>query len=340
MERVYFVTNRKPNRKRNPTDFGTEFNAHGIGNLRYGYADFANNTRDSYELYVAHERWQPDFKSGDTAPGARLGSRKIMEAVRQEMADRNLDILIFIHGYNTSFQEALTAGARLQSNLQNYRQDRGLDLAVFSWPSDGSAMPYLAYGSDRQEARASGPAFARAFLKLTDFLREATSEEECNQNIHLLVHSMGNYLLRHAVAEIQQYCPGRLPRIFDQVLLVAADEDNDTFEHDRGLRMLPHIARRVNIYFNRNDLALEASDKTKPNPDRLGTDGPRLPHQLPAKVVQLDCTPVVDGAVEHSYHIDSELVTQDMLATLAGIEADQVPGRQYIPDSNRYRLTN
>ena len=337
MARIYFVTNRKPDRKRNPTGFTTELSPDGVANLRYGYADVAGADLDEHEIHVASERWRPDRHRGGLQPGARFGSDAIMAAVRREMAERGRDTLVYVHGYNVTFAEALTTGARLQANLSGYGEGRGLNVAVFSWPSDGSAMPFLAYGNDRQEARASGPAFARAFLKLVDFLRAATPEDECDQHVHLLAHSMGNYLIRHAVQEIRGHYPSRPPRIFDQVVLAAADEDDDTFETDDGLRLLPRMARRVNVYFNRGDLALEVSDKTKANPDRLGTNGPRLPHQVPAKVVQLDCTAVVSGLTEHSYHVDNERVTSDMCETLAGVEADRVAGREYVPDSNRYR---
>lgn len=338
MERVYFVTNRKPNRKQNPDDFGTEFSDHGLANLRYGFADIEGDDPDDYAISVAAESWKPDYEKGGLLRKPTLGSDEIMSALREDMAQNGRDTLIYVHGYNVSFKEALTTGAQLKRNLSDHGDGAGLNVAVFSWPSNGSAMPYLAYGSDRDESKASGPAFARAFLKLTDFLRGASPEEECDQSVHLMAHSMGNYLLRHAVQEIRAHYPDRPPRLFDEIFMMAADEDDDALEHDHKLRLLPRTARRVNLYFNRGDVALHTSDKTKGNPDRLGTDGPRLPHQTPAKVVQIDCTPVVRGLVEHGYHVGSERLTKDLLAALADVDADLVPGRSYVSDSNRYRL--
>ena len=120
--------------------------------------------------------------------------------------------------------------------------------------------------------------------------------------------------------------------------MMAADEDDDTFEHSYKLAALPRLGKRVNVYFNNGDIPLQVSDKTKGHPDRLGTDGPRLPQQVPAKVTQIDCTPVVSGAVEHSYYNDCKEVVADMLQVLAGIPSDEIPGRTYVPESNRYRL--
>ena len=139
--------------------------------------------------------------------GSTLGSQSVFEHVRRKMASTARDTVIFIHGYNVSFKEALTAAAQLKLNFGRDAGGPGVNVVLFSWPSDGSMMPYLAYSNDRQDAAASGPAFARGFLKLAKFLRGSTPQEACDQRIHLIAHSMGNYVLRHAVQEIE------LPRI-------------------------------------------------------------------------------------------------------------------------------
>lgn len=339
MQKIYFVTNRKPNRKTNPDDFGKDFSDDGVANLRYGYAEVSGRKFDEYKLAVAKERLNFDKGRQQTKSSSVFGSAEVMARVRAEMIDNKRDTLVYIHGYNVTFKEALTAAAQLAKNLKKHDANKGVNVVLFSWPSDGSAMPYLAYASDRQDAKPSGPAFARAFMKLADFLKNSSPEEECNQRLHLLAHSMGNYVLRHAVQEIRGNYPGRPPRIFDQVFMMAADEDDDTFEHEYKLALLPRLTHRVNVYFNHGDVALQISDKTKGNPDRLGTDGPRLPQQVPAKVSQIDCTSVVSGAVEHSYYNESGRVIKDMLHALAGTPSDEIPNRKYVPESNRYRLT-
>ena len=338
MEKVYFVTNRQPDDVTHISDFGKDFSEDGVANLRYGYAKVSGRKFDKHEIAVADEQLNLDTAKGTLAEGSVFGSADIMAQVRKEMTSKHRDTLVFIHGYNVKFKEALTAAAKLASELKTHNGGKGVNVVLFSWPSDGSAMPYLAYASDRQDAAPSGPAFARAFMTLADFLAGASPEEECDHSLHLLAHSMGNYVLRHAVQEIRSYYPGRPPRIFDQIFLMAADEDDDTFEHSYKLGLLPRLARRVNVYFNHGDIALQISDKTKGHPDRLGTDGPRLPQQVPAKVSQVDCTPVVTGAVEHSYYIDSKRVLQDMLQVLAGVASDEIKGRNYVPETNRYRL--
>ncbi len=338
MVTVYFVTNRRPNKKANPTDFTGEFSEGGPANLRYGIAEVGGDGLDDIDLQLAPEKLVKDEARATLAGNTKLGSADIMSAVRRKMAKHGRATVVFIHGYNVSFREAVKSAAQLKQNLKGHAGGKGVNVVLFSWPSDGKMTPFLAYASDRHDAAAAGPAFARGFLKLADFLRGATREEECAESIHLVAHSMGNYVLRHAVQEVANQSPGRPPRVFDQVFLMAADEDDDAFEHEYKLLPLPRLSQRVNVYFNNEDRAMLISDKTKGNPDRLGDNGPAVPRGVPGKVTLIDCTPVVSGLVEHSYFIDSPRVVQDMLAVLDGAQPDKIAGRDYIHETNKYRL--
>lgn len=339
MAKVYFGTNRKPNRKTSPDDFGRGFSEDGLGNLRFGMVEVTGEDMDSLDLYLAPERLRVDRErkiKGGT--GSVLGSLNVFNRVRDKMVLHSRDTVIFIHGYNVSFKQALASAARLKRNLSIAEGGPGVNVVLFSWPSDGSMMPFIAYGNDRQDAAASGPAFARGLLKLADFLRGSTPAEACDHCLHLVAHSMGNYVLRHTVQEYMAQSPGRPARLFDQVFLMAADEDDDAFEHDHKLKQLPRLTKRVNVYFNNNDRAMAVSDKTKGNPDRLGDDGPRVPRSIPGKVTLIDTTAVVKGIVEHSYFLDTPKVVTDMQKVLVGTPADEIPDREYVQETNRYRL--
>lgn len=339
MVKVYYGTNRKPNRKKAPDDFGTGFSEDGLANLRFGMADVSGDKLDKYDLYIAPERLTVDYdRKVKGARGSVLGSENVFRRVREKMVRYSRDTVVFVHGYNVSFKQALTSAAKLKQNFSTSAGGPGINVVAFSWPSDGSMMPYIAYGNDRQDAAASGPAFARGLLKLADFLRGSTPEEACEHRLHLVAHSMGNYVLRHTVQEYVRQSSGRPVRIFDQVFLMAADEDDDTFEHDYKLKPLTRLAKRVNVYFNNEDRAMAVSDKTKGNPDRLGDDGPRVPRAIPGKVSLIDVTPVVAGVVEHSYFLEATRVVADMTEALSGKASDAIEGRDYVPETNRYRL--
>ena len=334
---VFFATNRRPNQEDNPTDFGKDFSADGLSSLRFGHAAVTGKNLDHYSLTLAPEQIVPDpARTMTDLEKSTFGSVETFQRVRKKMAKHSRDTVIFIHGYNVSFSQALTDAARLKEKLR--RESGGVNMVLFSWPSDGSMAPILAYANDRQDAAASGAAFARGFLKLADFLGGALPEEDCKESIHLIAHSMGNYVLRGAVQEISRQHPGRPPRLFDQVFLMAPDEDDNAFEKEHKLLPLPRLAKRVNVYFNNEDLAMSISDKTKGQPDRLGADGPRLPRSVPGKVTLIDCTPVVSGIVEHSYYLETDRVAEDMRQVLTGIASDEIDGRTYIIETNRYRL--
>jgi len=339
MPKVYFGTNRKPNRKNRPDDFATGFSEDGLANLRFGMAEVSGDDYEKFDLYLAPEKLKVDYERKiKGASGSVLGSQNVFNRVRDKMLHYQRDTVVFVHGYNVSFAEALASAARLKQNFSKVNNGPGINVVLFSWPSDGSMMPYIAYGNDRQDAAASGPAFARGLLKLADFLRGSTPEEACEHKLHLVAHSMGNYVLRHTVQEYVKQSGGRPVRLFDQVFMMAADEDDDAFELDYKLKPLPRLAKRVNVYFNNCDRAMAVSDKTKGNPDRLGDDGPRVPRGIPGKVSLIDVTPVVTGALQHSYFLDNQRVVDDMKQVLSGVASDAIPGRDYVHETNRYRM--
>jgi esterase/lipase superfamily enzyme len=344
MATVYFVTNRKPNRQTNPDDFGSEFSQDGLSNLRFGKAEVTGSKLDQVTtVEVAKENLK--------ATKPILGSLAVFQAAQKQMLEEAYDVLILIHGFNVSFHESLMSVAQLAKGLTGSNaMDKGkapkLIPVIFSWPSDGAALlsgsqGKAAYQNDRLDAKASGPAFARAFLKMTDFIQQLAPDEQCNRKIHLVAHSMGNYALRQALQEIHRQVDGRFPRIFDQVLMMAADEDDDSFEFEHKLLHLPRLTTRTTVYFNRGDIALWASDTFKGNMARLGTDGPMRPQLLPRNVYPVDCTQVLEEAgmpKEHGYHIVSPRVVADMRRVLRGEIPDEIQGRKFVPETMRYRL--
>ncbi|MEA5510021.1 alpha/beta hydrolase [Crocosphaera sp. UHCC 0190] len=346
MTKIYFATNRNLIASEDLSggfDFGSNFSSNGLNNLRFGQAEVTGENFSEYQIQVAPEDLFAD-------PPA-LGSQAIFRQVSQEMRENAEDTIIFIHGFNVSFRQALTSAAQLHQILTT--NDPGdpnpplkLNVCLFSWPSDGNLIftdprspNVIAYQNDRLDAKASGAAFARGFLKVANFINHR--EVRCQQKLHLIAHSMGNYVLRHALQELKTQLNNRLLRLFEQILMMAADEDDDAFDFDYKLLSLPKITSRTSVYFNRGDLALWASDNLKGNPTRLGTDGPLQPHNLPRNVYPVDCTSVISrfaDASEHGYYLNVPRVVTDMRFVLRNLSPDEIPGRTYISATNRYRL--
>ena len=333
--RVFFTTNRnyQPAIKRQV--FGRTFNPDGVAALRFGYADFKSDPQRPVlqDLHV-----YPDVLNQTDV--IKTGGGMLMEDLRASMAQgRKCDTLVFIHGFNVSFTGALQSAALLAQGLNI--GGHPLNVVVFSWPSDGSAVPWMSYYSDREDARASGPSVARAFLKFRDFVLALNEADYCQRRVHLLTHSMGAYVLRQALQALIAKDRDGLTRLFDQILLAAPDEDDDAFEHDTKLRLLPRIGRQVTVYYNPNDKGLTVSDKTKANPDRLGSDGPRLVDLIPKKVALVDCRVVAGSAdpfIEHSYYVRSQAMNDDISAVLADTPLDDIPNRIFVERQRSWRI--
>jgi len=316
---IYFATNRNPiERDGSVVDFGKNLSPEGSDDLRFGLA-------------MVEDGKIVDLKVAPNKP--EEGSGAVYNEVKKKMAEQGRSTMIIIHGYATSFVQAVIGAAKTKAAFK----DANLNVFVFTWPSDGQNFPPTAYSNDRRDAVTSGPAFARGIMKLIEFLSVG---EACGQKVHLLCHSMGNYVLRNALqAMIDTWTGTQLPKIFENIFSFAADEDADALEDDKKLKRLPELTRHLHIYFNNHDHALNVSNRTKGNPDRLGSDGPAHPLDVHSKVTLVDVSRTdrfLLDAVGHGYYDTQEKVVNDVLSVLAGKEPDQIPGRLYVPAKNRY----
>jgi esterase/lipase superfamily enzyme len=365
---MYYVTNRNHQGSKQfaPDGYGIHPSSSGIENLRLGkvmldlrrssldkwfgsktaagngdgvaLSEYLTKQAKKHAKIVAYQEKIPDpERMEEDQKGKKLGSAAMFAEV-QQILRQGRDVLIFVHGFNVSWWEAVGSVLALQAMVNRPRdpgqKSKDVLVVLFTWPSDGSALPFVAYRSDRTEAMGSGFALGRAFLKLRDFLAEATRPpttlekksgkkwEPCLQNINVLCHSMGNYVLQHALQRvIEQSKTSRLPRVFDNVFLCSPDVDDNVLEADQPLGRLHEICRNISVYYNRGDLALRGSDITKGNPDRLGTNGIANTSQTHSEVSQIDCSEIVEGFMEHSYYLKGRINT-DIRMSLDNVAQD------------------
>jgi esterase/lipase superfamily enzyme len=350
---LYFATNRKHNGndRWKPESYGTDFSSDGRENLRFGKATirvkekkvddllktntpmgvgngealakyFTRQARFNMTISAFREQLDPSLaRSGQQ--NAVYGSTAMFEELRQVMLDSH-DVLVFIHGFNVSWTDAVGSALSLQEMLNRARQykqgsERATTVVLFSWPSDGKIHPFHSYRSDRRDAEDSGLAVGRAMLTLRDFLVDlrTAGSKLCNRELHLLCHSMGNYVLQHALAKMVENSSARLARMFEHVFLCAPDVDDDVLEPTQGMARLHEITRNITVYYNKGDAALRISDYTKGNPDRLGNIGMANPSKAHAIVHQVDCSAVARGVIEHGYYLTGK-VNHDIQASVDG----------------------
>ncbi|HEV8410456.1 MAG TPA: alpha/beta hydrolase [Gemmatimonadaceae bacterium] len=167
-------------------------------------------------------------------------SNRFVQRIAADLAvTRSRNILVFVHGFNTSFEDAAVRAAQIAADL-NFDGT----VVLFSWPSAASVTSYV---RDQQAARNAG-------FHLLRLLR-GTLVAAQPDHVELLGHSMGS----ETIAKALSLAPviDSLPR-FDQVVFAAPDLDRRVF----GREILPRLgtrATRVTLYASNDDDALRAS---------------------------------------------------------------------------------
>jgi esterase/lipase superfamily enzyme len=182
---VFFATNRKPG---GPS--GTTFSGDVNDSLSFGLATVTIpvptheigklETPKWWKLYAKDQRESFLLNDVSSLNQTEFGTK--LEAAAQVSDSR--EILIFLHGFNVTFEEAALRAAQFAYDSRF----RGI-VVLFSWPSQGSV---LGYSGDEDRALASGE-------KMAGFLRSL--ENGPWPKVHLLAHSMGNRVMLSGLAD-------------------------------------------------------------------------------------------------------------------------------------------
>ena len=246
---IYFATNRQITSEGEFSDWCHP----NMDELRFGSVTFNGSELYSKELEEFMNLGQVEVLPEDVAAG-QFGSIDLFTRLQNIIRNKKKDVLIYIHGYNYSFRESAARAAQMQQLFAAAGKD--ILVVLFAWPSRGEGIAPRTYSDDRTQAQVSGLALGRALLKVTDFIRATRRADACFGSIHLMAHSMGNWALRWAIQSMRTFVGDTIPPLFDEVLLVAADEDDDTLSEPKMLTPLLRGARRITVYFNHQDLAL------------------------------------------------------------------------------------
>ena len=237
---------------------------------------------DSHPLYLKGPVPQP----GD----------EFWQAITERLAAaQQKRILVFIHGYDYDFDEAVLWAAQFKQDLQF----DGVEI-LYSWPSFRSHFRYIA---DRTSAEWSTPHLAEFLEQLADHFR--------GTEIQLLAHSMGGQALVDALHQIATESAKRpLPK-FGEVVLAAPDIDSWILRQ-RIAPVLP-LARRITLYASRKDRALLASGRLHGYP-RAGDAEHDL--VLIPGIETVDVTFVDRTRLGHNYYIENRAVLTDLFELL------------------------
>jgi len=151
----------------------------------------------------------------------------------------NRDVLIYVHGFNTSFEEARFRLAQIVVD-----SEFGGVPVLFTWPSK-SAL--LAYGADKESATASRDAYFKLLTQL--------SETPGIGRIHILAHSMGTWLTMETLREQALSGAPDLHGHLGDVMLAAPDIDLSVFKQQIARLDPSHFS----VFVSKGDRALQVS---------------------------------------------------------------------------------
>ena len=171
-----------------------------------------------------------------------LTKEELLAQVKARLGDAKLfkdQAVVFVHGYNTSFDNALYRTAQIAYDL-----DFDGATFVYSWPSGGAVASYT---YDRESAQASVP-YLREFL-------EMVVKQTGAKSVSIIAHSMGNQPLMDVLKDMRSSTPEGVE--ISQIVLAAPDVDADTFTN--LARTIKGLAKNVTLYVASNDRALIVS---------------------------------------------------------------------------------
>jgi esterase/lipase superfamily enzyme/tetratricopeptide (TPR) repeat protein len=223
--------------------------------------------------------------------------------------------LVYIHGYNVTFEGAAIRAAQLGVDLQ-------IPLTAFySWPSMGAVSGYAA---DVASIEASEDLITEFLIR---FIEQSGAE-----SVHLIAHSMGNRAVLRSLQTIAQRAAISSKIPFGQIFFAAPDVDAGVF---RNLaKICGTVAQHTTLYVSSKDQALAGSGALHYHP--------RAGHVPPVTVVPgidtIEVSNVDLSLLGHGYFGEVRELLQDIYVLISdgkppprfGLVSTQAPdGNQY-----------
>ncbi|MDF2120520.1 alpha/beta fold hydrolase [Roseiarcaceae bacterium H3SJ34-1] len=264
------------------------------------------------------------------AQSRRLGSETLAQDVATHVSGRvgsNRDVLIYVHGFNTTLDEARFRLAQIVAD----GRFGGVPI-LFTWPAQDGLLSYV---SAKESATVSRDA-------LTGMLNDLAAIPSIGR-IHVLAHSMGAWLAMEALRESAIGNPRLLNGKLGNVMLAAPDIDFSVFRQQMA-KVGPDA--NVSVFTSTGDRALSLSSRLVGERLRVGAIDPNKPQdraeldRLGVKVY--DLSSISDGWINHGAYATAPSVVRQIGAQLTkpraedaretsiidgGIVADRAPVR-------------
>jgi esterase/lipase superfamily enzyme len=227
---------------------------------------------------------------------------------------RSAEALVFVHGFNNTFDDAVYRAAQIFWDLQY----KGLPV-LYSWPSWGNAYEPLGIARSYAYDRDSALSDSDSFLDFLQLLRD----ELGIRRVNIVAHSMGNFVVLNALRQQKD------KKKFGEWVLAAPDIDREQF-----IKFVPGIQGLVSgmtLYASAADKTLLASMKVARDRPRAGyVDG--KPLVLPG-MDSIDVTRMGDElfGLNHDTFASNRSLIDDLGLLLDGVRPPNKRLRQIRP---------
>jgi esterase/lipase superfamily enzyme len=260
----------------------------------------ANPTKSVTQLSSWTQRTSDEFRAALVAAAGTFPNPVTTPTESQK------HLTLFIHGYDNDWLQAMERYDTIAKQLFDGPNSLG-ELISFDWPSKGSLLGYL---PDRAEARKTGDDLTNVLSQLYDWMSAqqiaatVSLDNACRAKTSVIAHSMGNYALEYAMNALwtRKNRP-LLVSLMQEVLMVAADVDNDIFRNGENVSHgdgegLANLSYRITALYTGRDNVLGASAGLKHfGKRRLGRAGLDRTSPVPDNVWDVDCSDLINPSV-------------------------------------------
>jgi esterase/lipase superfamily enzyme len=202
------------------------------------------------------------------------------------------DVLVYVHGFNQSFEQATLDAARLADSVKF----RG-ETILFTWPSKSALLDYI---YDRESAMWSRDALESMLVELI--------QHPAVNNIHLVAHSMGTALSVEALRQLHSRMGEAAALKFGAIVLAAPDIDIDVFSS--SVSRIGGMAQRITVLTAANDRALGIVNKLAGGIARVGTAEKQQLEALGLRVI--DASQFGGSGINHDLFLSNDQVRQQV----------------------------
>jgi esterase/lipase superfamily enzyme len=199
------------------------------------------------------------------------------------------DVLVYIHGFNQTFESAALDAARLSNGLSFHG-----DTVLFSWPSRSKLLDYV---RDRESA-----VWSRDALETT--LESLLASPNIGR-IHLVAHSMGSMLTIEGLRQVYAHQSDRVAEKIGAIVFASPDLDVDGFS--ASVTRMGRLAGKMTIITATDDRALAMATRVTGG-SRVGSAEKAQLEGLGLKVI--DASGLGWGIINHDRFLTSPEVKQ------------------------------